>query len=112
MAFDLISSNLNKVLSINPSANVFVFGDFNGHHKNWVTYSHETDRPGELCHNFLFQTTLLRWLTFLRGSQTDASVCSAMAFPPLRNSDHAVVSVSIDFTSNKQRGIPVSSYSL
>ena len=26
-----------------------------------------------------------------------------MAFPPLRNSDHVAVSVSIDFTSNSQR---------
>ena len=45
--FDHISSNMDKVLSINPSANVFVFGDFNVHHKDWVTYSGGTDRPGE-----------------------------------------------------------------
>ena len=32
---------------------------------------------------------------------SDASICSAMAFPPLANSDH-VVSVSIDFPSNSQ----------
>ena len=31
--FDLISSNINEVLLINPSANLFVFGDFNIHHK-------------------------------------------------------------------------------
>ena len=31
--FDSISSNIDEVLSINPSANVFVFGDFNIHHK-------------------------------------------------------------------------------
>ena len=29
MVFDSISSNIDAVLSINPSANVFVFGDFN-----------------------------------------------------------------------------------
>ena len=29
--FDSISSNIDEVLSINPSANVFVFGDFNVH---------------------------------------------------------------------------------
>ena len=33
----------------------------------------------------------------------DASICSAMALPPLGNSDHVVVSVSIDFPSNSQR---------
>ena len=34
MVFDSISSNIDEVLSINPSANVFVFGDFNVHHKD------------------------------------------------------------------------------
>ena len=28
---------------------------------------------------------------------SDASICSAKAFPPLGNSDHVVISVSIDF---------------
>ena len=32
--FDSISSNIDEVLSINPSANVFVFGDFNIYHKD------------------------------------------------------------------------------
>ena len=30
---------IDQVLSINPSANVFVFVDFNVHHKDWLTYS-------------------------------------------------------------------------
>ena len=52
--FDSISSNIYEVLSINPSA-VFVFGDFNAHHKDWLTYSGGTDRPGEVCYNCLLQ---------------------------------------------------------
>ena len=32
-----------------------------------------------------------------------ASICSPMTFPPLGNSDHAVVSVFIDFPSNSQQ---------
>ena len=55
--FYSISSDIDELLSINPSANVFVFGDFNVHHKDWLTYSGGTDRPGELCYNFLSQTT-------------------------------------------------------
>ena len=47
--FDSISSNIDEVLSINPSANVLVFGDFNVHYKDWLTYSGGTDRTGELC---------------------------------------------------------------
>ena len=37
---------------------------------------------------------------------SDASICSAMAFPPLGNSDHFVVSVSINFLSNSQWDAP------
>ena len=104
-----------------PSANVFVFGDFNVNHKNWLTFSGGTDRPGELCYNF----SLSNDLTQMVNSPTripdcnshspalldlfissDASICSTMAFPPLRNSDHVVVSVSIDFPSNSQRDAP------
>ena len=69
---------------------------------------------------FLFQMTLLRWLTFLLGYQTvilivllfwiyfllDASICSTMVFPLLGNSDHLVASVSSDFPSNLQRDSP------
>ena len=37
---------------------------------------------------------------------SDASIFSTMTFPPLGKSDHAVVSVSIDFPSNSQRNVP------
>ena len=36
---------------------------------------------------------------------SNASICSTMTFPPLRNSD-SVVSVSIDFPTNSQRDAP------
>ena len=37
---------------------------------------------------------------------SDTSICSTMAFSPLGNSDHFVVSVSVDFPSNSQRDVP------
>ena len=37
---------------------------------------------------------------------SDASICSTMAFPPLGNSDHVVVSVFIDFPSHSQQDAP------
>ena len=46
--FGSISSNIDEVVLINPSANVFVFGHFNVHHMGWLTYSGGTDRLGEL----------------------------------------------------------------
>ena len=120
MVFDSISSNIDEVLSTNPSANIFVFGDFNIHHKDWLTYSGGTDRSGELCYNFSISNDLNQVVNFpTRILDCDshslalldlfissaASICSTMAFPPLGNSDH-VVSVSIDFPSNSQRDAP------
>ena len=45
--FYSISSKIDEVISINPSANIFVFGYFNVHHKDWLTYSAGTDRSDE-----------------------------------------------------------------
>ena len=112
MVFDSISSNIDEVLLINPSANVFVFGDFSIHHKDWLTYSGGIDRPGELCYNFSISNDLAQMVNFPTRipdcdshSPTlldfflsfDTSICSTMVFHPLRNSDYVVVSVSIDF---------------
>ena len=41
------TANTGEVLWINASANVFVFGGFNIHHKDCLTYSSGTDRPGD-----------------------------------------------------------------
>ena len=37
---------------------------------------------------------------------SDSSICSTMAFPPLGNSDHILVSVSVGFPSNSQWDAP------
>ena len=68
MAFDSISSNIVEVLSINPSANVFVFGDFNVHQEDWLTYSSGTNQPGEFCYNFSISNDLTQMVNFLLGS--------------------------------------------
>ena len=52
IVFDSISSSIDEVFLVNPSAVVFVFGDFKIRHKDWPTCSGGTDRPGELCYNF------------------------------------------------------------
>ena len=45
-------------------------------------------------------TVLLFWISFFL---INTSICSAMAFPPLGNFDHVVVSVSIDFPINSKQ---------
>ena len=52
MFFDSVSSNIDEVLSINPSASVFVFGYINIHHKDWLTDYSGTGRSSELCDNY------------------------------------------------------------
>ena len=120
--FESISSNINEVLSINQSANMFVFGDFNVHNKDWLVYSGGTDIPGESLLQFFY----LKWpysddLTQMVNVPTriphcdshspalldsflssNASICSTMNFPPLANSDHTVVSVSVNFPNSKR----------
>ena len=117
--FDSISSNIAEVLSINPSANVFVFGDFNAHQKDWLTYSGGTDRSCEFCYNFSISNDLTQMVNFLTQIpdcdshslalldlflSSDAGIFSTMAFAPLGNSDHVAVSVSIDFPRNAKQG--------
>ena len=63
---------------------MFVSGNFNVQPKDWLTYSHGTDKPGELCYN---SPALLDLFLF-----SDTSICSKRAFPPLENSGHIVVS--------------------
>ena len=75
--FDSTSSKIDKVLSISPSANVFVFGNFNVHHKDWLTYSCGTDRPGELCYNFSISNSLTQMVNFpTRIADCDSQSCS------------------------------------
>ena len=106
---------------MNPSANVFVFRVFNIHHKDWLTYSGGTHRPGELCCNFSISNDLTQIVNFptrIRDCDShspailnlilssDTSICSTKAFPPLGNPDHVVVSVSIDFPINSKQDTP------
>ena len=96
--FNSISSNVDEVLLINPSA-VFFSGDFNVYHKGWLTHFSGTHK---LCYNFFY----LKWLyvsvqipdpdshspaLLVLFLSSDTSICSTMAFPPLGNSDHVVV---------------------
>ena len=93
------------------------FSQFNIHHKDRFAYFSRTDRPVELCYNFSISDDLTQMVNFptrildydshspaLLGLflSADASIFSTMAFSPLTNSDHVVVSDSLDFQSNSQ----------
>ena len=46
------SSNIRKVLSVISLAQAFVFENCNVYHEDWIAYSNEIDRPGDLCYIF------------------------------------------------------------
>ena len=91
-------------------------------------YSGGTDRPDELYFNFSISCDLTQMFnipdhmvyfpTQIRDCDSCSLalldwflsfaliVCSTVAFPPLQNSDHIVVSASLDFPSNL-KGIPL-----
>ena len=109
--------NIDEVLSINPSANVFVFGDSKVHHQDCLTYFVGTDRLRELCYNFFVSNDLPHIVNFptqvpgydsLSPSlldlfvYSDASICSTMFFAPLGNTDHVALSIFIDFPSDSK----------
>ena len=74
-------------------------------------------RSGKLYYNFSISNDLTQMVNFPTCSpdcdfhspalldlflSSDASICPTMALPPLGNSDHVVVSFSIDFPSYSQ----------
>ena len=83
---------------INPSTNVFSFGNFNVHHKNWLTHSGGTGKPGELGYNFSISNDITQMVNFPTQNpdcdsyspalldlflSSDVSICSTMDFHPL-----------------------------
>ena len=80
ITFFVLCTVFNYILFMN----VFVFGHFNIHHKDWLTYSGGTDDLVN-CYNL------------------SISNLSTMVSPPLGNSDHIVVSVFNDFPSNSPK---------
>ena len=114
--FDSDSCNIDEVLSINPSANVFAFDI---HCEDWLNYFGETDKPGELSSISNYLTQMVNFSTQIPDCDShspalldlfvssNAGICSTMAFLPLGNSDHIVASVSIDFPSNTKWDVPM-----
>ena len=116
--FDSISSNIEEVLSINPSANERFFRDFQVHHKDWLTYSEGYARPGEFCYIFSISNDLTQIVNFpTRIPDCDSHSPALLdlflssdffyyGFLSIGNSGHVAVSVSIDIPSKSKQGSP------
>ncbi len=111
---DAISDSIDSAISQHPSAQVMVFGNFNVQHKEWLTHSRNIDIPGIATHNFSISQNLTQIVSspthipdrasdgrylldlFLCSNPDD---CVAKVLPPIGNSDHSIVSVSVSYSS-------------
>ena len=118
---DVISENIDKALSFSPSANIFVFGDFNAHHATWLN-SNVTDASGIHILNFSLSQSLSQIVSFPTrypdnsgGNPSlldlclvsDPSICSVSPHAPLGSSDHVLVSVDLTLKSPSSCESPV-----
>ena len=119
---DVVSENIDKIPSSCPSANIFVFSDFNTHHTTWLK-SNPTDASATHILNFsLSQSSLSQIVSFPTCYPdnndhapslldlclvSDPSICPASPHAPLRNSDHIVVSLDLTLTSPPSCKSPV-----
>ena len=119
---DTVSSSIDNALLLHPTANIFVFGDFNIHHSDWLKYSNGTNSSGIAAYNFSLSQSLTQLVDFPtrfpdRDDQTPSlldlflssnpNVCNASVLSPLGNSDHAVVNVDISLSSKAAQESPV-----
>ena len=100
-----------------PSAEVFAFGYFNLHHKDWLILLELIDLVNsDIVSNYLSQ--MVNFPTWIPDGDSHSptlldlfisssvSICSIMAFSSLENSDHNFVSASIGFPSYLHWGAP------
>ena len=61
---EAVSSNIDKALVLQPSANIMVCGDFNAHNTDWLVHSHATDNAGVFCQEFALAQNLTQIVDF------------------------------------------------
>ena len=106
--FDYLTSKVEHILSISPFSEITILGDFNVHHRDWLS-SPFTDQPGELALTFSILNDLEQLVQhptripdrlgdrpnildlFLTSNP---SAYSVNLFSPLGSSDHNLISVT------------------
>ncbi|KAL7640560.1 UNVERIFIED_CONTAM: hypothetical protein RMT77_008835 [Armadillidium vulgare] len=112
--FDNLNSKIEHILSSSPFSEIIIFGDFNVHHRQWLSSSSQ-DPAGELAFQFSIQNNLEQ-LVHLPTRITDRlgdepnildlfltsnpSPYTVKLFPPLGSSDHLLISVSCPVSSS------------
>ncbi|KAL7632739.1 UNVERIFIED_CONTAM: hypothetical protein RMT77_016940 [Armadillidium vulgare] len=112
--FDYLNSKIEHILSSSPFSEIIILGDFNVHHRQWLSSSSH-DPAGELAFNFSIQNNLEQLVhlpTRIPDSLGDEpnildlfltsypSPHTVKLFPPLGSSDHLLISVSCPVSSS------------
>jgi len=118
--FDVISDQIDQALSLYPSANIVVVGDFNAHHTEWLG-SNVSDSAGVKAHNFCLSQSLTQIVNFPTRFPdnpnhlpslldlclvSDPSQCSVSPHSPLGSSDHGLISLKLSSHSSSSSESP------
>jgi len=116
-----VSDSIDKALASHPNANIFVCGDFNVHHVDWLTHSNGVNRAGSDTYNFAVANSLTQLVDFPtrfpdREDQSpytldlfltsNPGICKVSAHYPLGTSDHAVVCATISLEGKAAQESP------
>src|ERR1700755_1097024 len=112
--FDYLNSKIEHILSSSPFSEIIILGDFNVHHRQWLSSSSH-DPAGELAFQFSIQNNfeqLVHLPTRIPDRLGDEpnildlfltsypSPYTVKLFPPLGSSDHLLISVSCPVSSS------------
>src|ERR1700755_888472 len=120
--FDYLNSKIEHILSSSPFSEIIILGDFNVHHRQWLSSSSH-DTAGERAFIFSIQNDLEQLVQlptripdrlgdepnildlFLTSNPSPYTV---KLFPPLGSSDHLLISVSSSISSSLPQERPLS----
>ena len=121
--FHYLNSKIEHILSSSPFSEIIILGDFNVHHRQWLSSSSH-DPAGELAFQFSIQNNLEQLVhlptripdrlgdepnildLFLTSNPSPYTV---KLFPPLGSSDHLLISVSCPVSSSLPQERPAPS---
>ena len=104
------------------SANVFVFGDFNINHEEWLEFSHDTNASGIETYNFALSQSFTQLPAFPtrihdRSGQSPSlldlfltsspDICKVSHSSPLGRTDHVFVSLEVALNSPPAQEMPI-----
>ena len=119
---DNISDSIDRAISSHPSANIYVCGDFNSHHKDWLPNHIKTDQAGRNAQSFAISHNLSQMVDFITRIPDNENhnpstldlflsskpeICNVSSAPPFGNSDHVLVSVDISVSSPASYDSPI-----